>query len=51
MLRVKNNVDTNVLKMLYHTLIQPYFQYCNIIWSIHHTQQIELLFHKEKEAV
>ena len=26
MLRVKKNVDANVLKMLYHSLIQPYFQ-------------------------
>ena len=30
-LRIKKNVDVNVLKMLYHSLIQPYFQYCNII--------------------
>ena len=49
MLRVKNNVDANVLKMLYHTQIQPYFQYCNIIWGTHHTQQIELLFVNKKK--
>ena len=51
MLRVKKNVDVNVLKMLYHSLIQPYFQYCNIIWATHHTQHIELLFRKQKKAV
>ena len=51
MLHVKKNVDVNVLKMLYHSLIQPYFQYCNIIWAIHHTQHIELLFRKQKKAV
>ena len=33
MLRVNKNVDANVLPMLYHSLIQPYFQYCNIIWA------------------
>ena len=37
--------------MLYHSLIQPYFQYCNIIWATHHTQHIELLFRKQKKAV
>ena len=47
MLRVKNNVDTNVFKMLYFSLMQPYFQYCNIIWTPYHTQYIELLFRKQ----
>ena len=51
MLRVKKNVDINVLKMLYHSLIQPFFQYCNIIWATHHIQQIELLFRKQKKTV
>ena len=51
MLRVKNNINTNVLNMLYHTLIQPYFQYCNIIRATHHTQQIELLFRKQKNKM
>ena len=51
MLRVKKNVDVNVLQMLYHSLIQAYFQYYNIIWETHHTQHIELLFCKQKEAV
>ena len=50
MLRVKKNVDVNVLKMLYHSLIQPYFHYCNIIWATHHTQQTELLFRKQKKS-
>ena len=50
MLRVKNDVDANVLKMLYHSLIQPYFQYCNIIWATHDTQHIELLFRKQKSC-
>ena len=50
MLRVKKNVDVNVLKMLCHSLIQPYFQYCNIIWATHHTQHIELLFRNKKSC-
>ena len=51
MLRVKKNVNVKVLKMLYHSLIQPYFQYCIIIWATHHTQHIELLFRKQKKSV
>ena len=49
MLLEKKNVDANVLKM-YQSLIQPYFQYCNIIWETHHTQHIELLFCKTKKS-
>ena len=51
MLRVKKNFDVNVLKMLYHSLIHSYFQYCNIIWETHDTQHIELLFRKQKKGV
>ena len=51
MLRVKKTVDANALQMLYQSLIQPYFQYCDIIWVTHHTQHIELLFRKQKKAV
>ena len=51
MLQVKKNVDINVFKMLYHSLIQPYFQYCNVIWATHHIQHIELLARKQKKAV
>ena len=33
---------------MYHSLIQlNYFQYCNTILATHHTQHIELLFHKK----
>ena len=49
MLRVKKNIDVNVLQMLYHSLIQPYFKYCNIIWATHYTQHIELLIRKQKK--
>ena len=51
MLLVKKSVDINVLEMLYHSLIQPYFQYCNINWAIYRTHHIELLARKQKRAV
>ena len=51
LLRVKKNVDVNVLKMFFYSLIQPYFQYCNIIMATRHTQHIELLFRKQEKAV
>ena len=50
MLRVKNNIDANVLKLLYHNLTQPYFQSWSIILATQHTQQIELLFCKQKSC-
>ena len=49
-LRVKKNIDASVLKMLYRSLIQPYFQYYNIIGASYHTEHIELLFHKQKSC-
>ena len=47
MLGVKKDVDANELKMFYHSLIQPYFEYCNIIYATNHIQPIKLLFRKK----
>ena len=33
--------------MFYHSLIQPYFRYCNIIYATNHTQPIQLIFRKK----
>ena len=33
--RVKKNMPLSILRSLYHTVSQPYFDHCNIIWSIH----------------
>ena len=48
---VKNNVKSDVLVTLYHTLIEPYFQYCNIVWASQNNIHLQKLFVKQKKAV
>ena len=31
--RKRNNLNRNTLLMLYHSMIQPYLDYCNIVWA------------------
>ena len=33
LLRIRKHFPNDVLLTLYHTLIEPYFSYCNIIWG------------------
>ena len=37
--------------MLCYALINPYFDYCNIVWSIERNLHLENLFKLQKEAV
>ena len=37
--------------MLYHTLVQPYCEYCNIVWPAGHSTSLESLFRKQKKAI
>jgi hypothetical protein len=37
--------------MLYRTLIQPYFEYCNIIWAAESTGALNDLYLKQKRAI
>ena len=50
-LSVRNNVNDNVLLTLYHTLLLPYYNYCNIIWAAQRTIYLDKLFIKQKKAV
>ena len=45
---VKKNMPLSILRSLYHTLIQPYFEFCNIIWSIHRSTVLSKLFISKK---
>ena len=47
--RTKQNLSAATL--LYQTLIQPYFDYCNIIWSVGESVHLEKLFVKQKKAI
>ena len=49
--RVKKNMPLSILRLLYHALIQPYFEYCNIIWSIHRSTALSKLFISQKKAM
>ena len=31
--RIKNLIDSNTLKLLYHAMIEPYLSYCIIVWG------------------
>jgi len=48
---IKNNLPLSVLKMLYLTLIQPYFEYCNIVWAIHKSAALNDLIICQKKAI
>ena len=37
--------------MLYYALINPYFDYCNIVWGIERNLHLENLFKLQKKAV
>ena len=41
LLRIRKNAPNNVLLTLYHTLIEPYFSYCNIIWGTHCSKHLD----------
>ena len=51
LLRIRKNVPNDVLPTLYHTLIEPYFSYCNIIWGTQCSKHLDQLYHKQKKVI
>ena len=51
--KIRRNVPDSTLIMLYHTLVQPYLEYCNFIWATDSSSSIALvsLFCKQKRAI
>jgi len=49
--KIRQNVHANTLLLLYHTLIHPYLQYCNIIWGADSSIAMQQLYRKQKKAV
>ena len=45
---VRHNLNKNTVLLLYRSLIQPYLDYCNIIWATVHSNNLERLFRKHK---
>jgi len=50
-LRIRKRMPLTVLVSLYHTLIQPYFNYCNIVWAIDRTAVLNDLFMRQKRII
>ena len=51
LLRIRTNIPNDVLLTLYYTLIEPYFSYCNIIWSTHFSKHLDQLYHTQKKVI
>ena len=49
--RTRKNLNADTLLLLYQTSIQPYFDYCNIIWSVDESVRLEKLFVKQTKAI
>jgi hypothetical protein len=49
--RTRNKLTPATLLMLYRTLIQPYIDYCNIVWAAGESVSLANLFRKQKKAI
>ena len=49
--RLAKSLPTDVLQILYITLIEPYLQYSNIALAINKTSSIDTLFRMQKKAI
>src|SRR5207245_2795906 len=49
--RVKNILSRDLLLMLYNTIINPYFLYCNIIWGGANQIALKRLLCLQKRAI
>ena len=48
---LKYTFPTNALKTLYHSLIYPYFNYCNLIWGSAASTHLESLILLQKKSI
>ena len=51
MSRIRYCVPKRVLLSLYHSLVEPYLQYCNLVWAIHRSTALSTLYIYQKKAV
>mgnify|MGYP003433291688 FL=1 len=49
--RIRANLPSCTALSLYFTLIHPYFEYCNIVWAVHRSSQLNKLFICQKIAI
>ena len=48
---LKFTFPSNVLKNIYHSLIYPYFTYCNLVWGSALSTHTDILIKLQKKAV
>jgi hypothetical protein len=49
--RIHSKIPDSILQSLYYTLINPYFEYCNVVWATSTTGELEKLFRVQKRTV
>jgi hypothetical protein len=49
--RIQNKIPDIVLRNLYFTLVNPYFEYCNLIWATSPSGNLNKLFRLQKRAI
>ena len=49
--KISSKLPINILKSLYFTLIQPYYQYCNIVWATGKSLALDSLFRTQKKVI
>ena len=49
--RIRHNIPSATLINLYHTLVHPYYEYCNIIWGSNNSTALQRLGRSQKRAV
>lgn len=49
--KVRQNLRPNTLLTLYQTLIQPYLDYCNIVWASKSSRDLLNLHRQQKKAI
>ena len=48
---LKHTFPTNILKTIYHSLIYPYYNYCNLIWGCAASTHLESLVLLQKKCI
>ena len=49
--KIKNNLPSNTLQLLYYILIHPYFNYCNITWACRDNVHTQSLYRLQQKAI
>ena len=49
--RVARVLPSEIFYSLYHTLISPYLDYCNIVWTSYNSTFLQNLFRTKKKAI